>query len=90
MKPLFVVVLAISFSGCAHTTLYFGGRPIMRTQADATNITYQGNGVSFHADTLVHSTPTIAGGQSTRNIINGVTAGVTATGVAVATSGVIR
>lgn len=86
----FIALLALAFSGCASTTLFSGGRPIFRTQADATNIKYAGNGVSFSADSLNHSNPTSAGGRSARNIINGVAGGITAAGAAFVTKGAIR
>jgi hypothetical protein len=52
------------FTGCAHTTIYEDGKPIMKTQADATNITLRTSRTYFHADKLDHSTPTLAQGEA--------------------------
>lgn len=71
--------------GCASTTVnYPNGTVAMKTQADMTGVTMTGNGMTFHADTITHSIPTLAGGAATSGDINAVAglAAVAATGVA--------
>jgi hypothetical protein len=89
-KLLLLSLFCALLCSCASTTLMANGKPILRIQADAQNVTYTGNGVSFHADSLQHSNATVAGGIAARNVLTGVTAGVTAVGAAVATSGVLH
>lgn len=78
------LVFCIFLAGC-QTTVYRNGKPVFRTQADATNVTYIGNGVSFHADTLNHSVPTLAGGRAFAHGVSSV--GVAASGIGAAFGG---
>jgi hypothetical protein len=80
-------LLALVLCSCASTTVRdpATGRVVFSTQADAQNITYSGNGQTFHADTLVHSTPTIAGGRAANGIIQSAGTMAGAIGAAVAT-----
>lgn len=82
MKTL-ILALAIALIGCASTTVYRDGKPIFRTQADMTAMEYScaANGeMRWKAQSVNHSKPTIAGGNS-------VSKGILAGGTAVATSG---
>lgn len=76
-----VSILAILSVGCTETSLFdaHSGKRIVRIQADASNVSYTGNGVSFHADTLNHSAPTLAGGRAFSNGVSSV--GVAAVGI---------
>jgi hypothetical protein len=66
------------------------GKKVFTTQADAQNITYSGNGQTFHADTLIHSTPTIAGGNSAAKILQSTGTMAGAIGAAAATGKGVR
>lgn len=72
-------LLFLLLSGCTETSLFVGGKRIMRIQADATNVSYTGNGVTFHADILNHSSATIAGGRAFANSVGSI--GVALAGV---------
>jgi hypothetical protein len=77
------VVLASALSGCTQTTVYApNGKRALRTSADATNISYAGQGWAFHADKLDHSTPALARGKAVGDRM-------TAAGAAIAASGLI-
>jgi hypothetical protein len=72
-----LALLVLALSGCASTTIYENGKPVLRTQADVQNLTFvTSNGTKFHADSLNHSLPTRAGGSV-----------VGTTGAAIAASG---
>ena len=76
-KPtaLFLAVLAIAcllLAGCASTTVYEDGKPVMKTTADASNIKINTGRTSLSADTLNHSTPTKAQGTATSAVIRGL------------------
>lgn len=78
LLPLFFLV------ACAHTELRDArtGKVIFRTESDASQISYSGNGVTFSATNLNHSkTNTIMG----KNFTNGATA----VGASIATSGIL-
>jgi hypothetical protein len=76
------VVGAISLTSCAVTVVYEGGKPVMKTQADATNVTFRtGNGTHFHADTINHSIPTIAQGKAAADKIGAIGSAAAATGI---------
>ena len=77
-------------AGCAQTTVYRDGRPLFRSQANAAGITFRDGSTYFHADTLDHSTPTAAGGQSAAKIIQSGATAATAIGGAVATQGFVQ
>jgi hypothetical protein len=75
---LFVVIL----SSCASTTLYRDGKRVARFEGDMTEVkfTIQNGTITFAAETVDHSSATIAGGK--------VGAGnIAAGGIAIATSG---
>lgn len=74
MKYLFLLLL----TSCASTVIYKDGLPVMRTQADATNINFTSGDVTFHADTLNHSRPTVAGGKAVSGVLGAGGAAVTA------------
>jgi hypothetical protein len=86
-KHLALVIAAILFLiaafltlGCAETTLYSpSGQRLARIQADAAKVSYQGNGVRFSADSLNHSSATLAGGRAFAGGVSSV--GVAAVGV---------
>lgn len=78
MKTVLLITLCAPWIGCASTTIYRSGKPILRIQGDATNLTYRNGGIYFHADKLNHSEPTRAGGS----VIG--TAGTAATGIVTA------
>ncbi len=87
----FLLLLCACLSGCAYTAVNApNGNRVLFTQANADQMSYTGPGFAWSATGLNHSTPTVAGGASARNVINGVTAGVTAAGAAVATSGILH
>lgn len=88
---LLLLLLPISLCSCAWTEVKApNGQRVVFTHANADSMSYTGPGFAWNAVGLNHSVPTVAGGQSARNVINGVTAGITATGAAIATSGVIH
>lgn len=74
MKYLFLLL----FTGCASTVVYKDGLPVMRTQADATNLSFTSGDVTFHADRLNHSGPTVAFGKVVSGVIGAGGAAVTA------------
>lgn len=82
-----LLLLPLILCSCASTSVYDPqtGRKTFTTQADATNITYTGSGQAFHADTLVHSVPTTAGGSSAARILQSTGTMAGAIGAAVAT-----
>jgi hypothetical protein len=85
-------ILVVIVAGCAHTEIRDPrtGKVVFRTEADATGISYSGNGVTFHADVLNHSWPTAAGGISAAKIIQSSGTAAGAVGAAVATSGIVK
>ena len=83
-------IALIALTGCAATTLYSGGKPIIRIQSNATNISYTGNGVTFHADTLDNSGPTIAGGQAFAQGASAVGSAATGVIVGLGSSGITK
>ena len=82
--------VCIILTGCAGTTIYEGGIPIARIQADATNVTLKTRGTYFHADALNHSHPTTSGGAATAKVIGSVGTAATAIGAAFVTGGALR
>lgn len=73
---------ALFLSGCAETRLYEHGQLIAVIQGDATNVTLTtGNGFTFHADTLNHSTATTAAYTGVGSVIGAVAGGVATAGV---------
>lgn len=79
MKVL--VLLFLPFFGCAHTTVYVGGKKVFTTQADAENVTFRQGSTYFHADKLNHSTPTLAQGKAASDKIGAVGGAVAASGI---------
>ncbi len=67
LTPFILVLAAWLLSGCAVTEIRDPqtGRVIARIQADASNVDFKSPNVSFHADSLDHSTPTLAQGKAT-------------------------
>lgn len=57
-------LVLLLLTGCAHTTIYEDGKPVLKTQADATNVSFVTARTRFHADRLDHSTPMIAQGRA--------------------------
>lgn len=57
------ILACLALSACS--TIVYGpdGHPQFRTYANATDLTFNGPGTSFHADTLNHSVPTRAAGK---------------------------
>jgi len=84
MKIILFLPFLLLFN-CATTEIYgTDGRPLFRTQADMTKAEYNkasDGSIAFKADTIDHSKPTMAGGKA-------YSAGVVATGTAIATSGI--
>ena len=76
--------LILLLSGCASTTLYREGKPIACFQGDMTKVrfTFDKDGTfTWSADSVDHSTPTIAAGKTSAG-------NIAASGAAVATSGI--
>lgn len=67
--PLMLVV-AFLLTGCAHTTIWEGGKKVFTTQADAENVDFSTSSTRFHADKLNHSTPTLAQGKAASDKFN--------------------
>lgn len=83
MKTIFNLLVLASLSGCASTTFYVEGKRVARMEGDMTEVTFvfEDDKITFTADTVDHSSATLAAGK--------VSAGnITAGGVAVATSGI--
>jgi hypothetical protein len=85
-------ILVVIVAGCAHTEIRDPrtGKVVFRTEADATGLSYSGNGVTFHVDVLRQSEATAQGGTSAAKIIQSAGTAAGAVGAAVATSGVVR
>lgn len=73
------------FASCAETTIYdrTTGRQVAKIQGDAENVSFADGSTSFHADSLIHSTPTLAGGKAFSNGVASV--GIAAMGIGAAT-----
>lgn len=72
---IYLAAIALAFAGCASTAVYENGKPVLRIQADALNVTLATlGGTKFHADKITHSVPTRAIGAN----IGTATAGATA------------
>ncbi len=84
MKLLFLLPLV--FVGCAQTTVFRNGQPILRTQANASLVVFSQGDTALRIEGMNHSTPTRAGGS----VIG--TTGTAAAGVATAilTNGLVR
>lgn len=85
-----LILASLFLCGCASTTFYENGKPIMKMQGDATNVTFHSDTIHFHADVLNHSMPTLSGGQAAAQVVGatGTVAGVVAG--AVATGGIVK
>ncbi len=64
--------------GCAETRIYERERDgqthlIARIQGDALNVTVRTGRSYFHADSLIHSTPTLAGGTASAKVVGSST-----------------
>jgi hypothetical protein len=90
LAPSILLTIAYLLTGCASTSVMDPqtGRKVFATQADATNVTYSGPGYSFHADSLNHSRPTIAGGISAAKVLQSTGTMAGAIGGGVATAGI--
>jgi len=80
MKFLPLILLLTS---CASTTFYHEGKPLARFQGDMQKVkfTFDEKGtLTWRADTVDHSTPTIAAGKTSAG-------NLAASGAAIATSG---
>jgi hypothetical protein len=71
---------------CASTRIYENGQLIAVIQGDAQNVTIKTAHTQFHADVLMHSTATRAGGE----IVGTAVTGATSVAGAVITSGLLR
>jgi hypothetical protein len=83
MKLIVMALLCLSLIGCAETQIYEKGRDgqthlIARIQGDAWNVTVKTRRTYFHADSLVHSTATVAGGKASARVI-GASTGIATT-----------
>ena len=78
-----LILFALLFAGCASTQVFdpVTGKRIFKTQADASNVTVTSQNVSFHADSLNHSTPTMAQGKAASDKIGAVAGAAGALGV---------
>ncbi len=78
MKRLILTATAFLFAGCAYTRISdpTTGKPILFTQMDGSNVTLTAPGITFHADSMNHSTPTLAGGTAFSQGANAVSGGV--------------
>ncbi len=70
--------LTMLICGCAETRIYERGRDgqthlVARIQGDAVNVTIKTTRTYFHADTLTHSTATLAGGKASARVITSAT-----------------
>lgn len=82
MKPI-LLCFALSLTGCAHTELRTAsGKVLFRTEADASRVHYAGNGVTLDIYQMDHSKSNAIMGKNVQNV-------TTATGAAVATSGIL-
>lgn len=78
MKLLFLILACLT-TGCAQTVVYYpSGQKAVSIQADASNVTFKGQGVYFHADTLNHSEPTRAAYSGIGTAVGAVATGVVA------------
>jgi hypothetical protein len=78
LETVFGLMFCFCFIGCAETRIYERERDgqthlIARIQGDAYNITVRTRRTYFHADTLNHSTPTLAGGTASAKIVSSST-----------------
>lgn len=89
MKLLRLIPLLL-LTGCASTTIYEGGQKVLTTQGDMSRVKFAtANGTTFSADMVIHSTPTLAGGQAASQVI-GAVAGLAGTiGTTVVAGGVV-
>jgi hypothetical protein len=81
--------LAALFSmlaGCASTTVYRDGKPILKTQADAKSLAFSQGDTSLKVVGLNHSTPTRAGGS----VIGTTGTAVAGAATAVLTRGLVK
>lgn len=78
LLPAFLACLVIT--GCAGTTFYDrqSGRKIADFRGNYINSAYSDGTTKWTAAQVDHSTPTLAGGQASAQIINAIAAGVTA------------
>jgi hypothetical protein len=70
--------LSVLMCACAETRVYERERDgqthlIARIQGDAVNVTVKTRRTYFHADSLVHSAPTLAGGTASAKVIGSST-----------------
>lgn len=73
MKQLTLLTALALLCGCASTTIYEGGQKVFTTQADMVNVKFRtASGTTFSADLVNHSTPTLAGGQATSQVVGSV------------------
>ncbi len=100
IPPAFILVmvllaLALLLSGCASTVISEMGRdgkshPVLKIQANASNVTFKTAQSDFHADTLNHSTPTVAGGAAATRVVTAVSGMAGTVSAALITNGVVR
>ena len=76
--------LFLLLASCASTTFYHEGKPVARFQGDMTKVKFafaKDGTFTWSADTVDHSTPTIAAGKTSAG-------NIAASGAALATSGI--
>ena len=78
-RQLPALVAALVLSSCAQTTLYSNGEKIACFQGDMTKVHYENKDIRWDADTVNHSTATLAQGEAAKGKI-------TAAGVAAASA----
>ncbi len=82
VRLLLVLAVALSFTGC--TTCYEGGRVVFQTSSNLRGVHFKSaNGTVLDCDSVLNSTVHAAIG-------NNLVKGITATGAAIATSGLIQ
>lgn len=86
MKTLLLLGISIGLAGCAQTTVFRNGQPILKTQANAKLLVFQRGDTYLRIEGLNHSTPTRAGGS----VIGTGLSGVAGIATVVATKGLVH
>lgn len=81
-----LLILCLLIVGCAQTTVYRNGQPILKTQANAKLLVFRQGDTFLRIEGLNHSTPTRAGGSVLGTGLSGA-AGVA---TAILTNGLVQ
>lgn len=73
-----LLILCLFGAGCASTTVYRNGQPILKTQANAKSLVFRQGDTYLRIDGLDHAGPTRAGGSVAGTIGTSIVSGITA------------